>query len=67
MSEEQQALQEMRNAIRSSPGGERVLERMDRNVDQFIKANTAQGDAGQVYLCLLAATIAVRMNGGTIK
>ena len=66
MSEEQQALQEMRNAIRSSPGGERVLARMDRNVYDFIKAH-AKLPAGQVYLCLLAATIAVRMNDGTIK
>lgn len=65
MTPEQQALQEMRNAIRSSPRGERVLARMDRNVDDFIKAHTAQ-PAGQVYLCLLAATIAVRMNDCTI-
>lgn len=65
MSEEQQALQEMRNAIRSTPNGERVLARMDKSVDEFIRAHLTQGDPGQVYLCLLAATIAVRMNDGT--
>ena len=66
MTEEQQALQEMRNAIRSSPGGERILERMDRNVDQYIKAHIAQGETGKVYLILLAATVAVRTNAGEI-
>ena len=65
MNQEQQALQHMRNAIRSSPRGEQVLARMEKNIDSLIKS--CASEVGQVYLCLLAATIAVRMSDGTIK
>lgn len=57
---EQQALAEMRNAIKNTPNGEQTLARLEMDVDKTIATYSKLGDTGKMFLMFLAVSIAAR-------